>query len=298
MTERPLKGRGVRAGRSPATAAGPPTYLDRIMPAVLRRLEERKRRLPQSRLETMSAPAPRASLAAAVRMPGVSLIAEVKRASPSKGPIRPDLEVGALVEAYEAAGARAVSVLTEEDHFLGSLDDLRTAAGQTRLPLLRKDFIVDPYQVLEARVYGASAVLLIAALLDDRGLRVLAGLAWDLGMDVLLEVHDDVELARALEVERAIIGVNSRDLRTFEVSLETTLRLAAAVPPSRALVGESGVREHADVERLAACGCDGVLVGESILKVPDVEAAIRGLMYPLPSIVKRPVDEASGREDR
>jgi len=287
---------GAGGGGSCASALGPgerPGYLGRIVPAVLGRLEERRRRLPLSRLEAMTAPAGRPSFGAAVRAPGMSLVAEVKRASPSKGPIRPGLQVGALVQAYEAAGARAVSVLTEEDHFLGSLDDLRVAAEYTGLPLLRKDFIVDPYQVHEARVWGASAVLLIAVLLDDRLLRSLAGLAQDLGLDVLLEVHDQRDMARALEIEGAIIGVNNRDLHTFEVSLETTLRLAGAVPRERPLVGESGIRGHGDVERLASSGVDAVLVGEGILRNADVEAAIRALMYPLPLVAQRPIGDRS-----
>jgi indole-3-glycerol phosphate synthase len=228
----------------------------------------------------------------------VSLIAEVKRASPSKGPIRPDLEVDQIVKAYKAAGARAISVLTEQDHFHGSLDDLRTAAASTRLPLLRKDFIVEAYQVHEARVFGASAVLLIAALLDDAELRCLSGLANDLGLDVLLEVHDATEMARALAVDGVIIGVNNRDLRTFAVSLETTERLAGYVPSGRLLVGESGIRDHSDVERLASFGVDAVLVGESIVRNADVGAAIEALMCPPVQVLERPVGNVLDKEAR
>lgn len=285
------------AGRSsarPGEAAL--TYLDRIVPDVLHRLEERKRVQPQADLERMAASADRPSFAAALRAPGVSLIAEVKRASPSKGPIRGSLEVGPVVRSYEAGGARAVSVLTEEDHFLGGLEDLHVAARHTGLPLLRKDFIVDPYQVLEARAYGASAVLLIAALLDDRMLGELSGLARDLGLDVLLEVHDETETARALEVKDAIIGINNRDLRTFEVSLETTMRLAAHVPPGRLLVGESGIRGYADVVMLGSVGCDAVLVGESILRAPDVAVAVRRLADPPAPVARRPLVGVRGRE--
>jgi len=276
-------------GRTPLSAwgggdAGVPTYLDRIVPAVLRRLDERKCRLPQAELETLSAPGRRSSFADALRAPGVSLVAEVKRASPSKGPIRPGLEVGSLVRAYEAAGARAISVLTEQDYFQGSLDDLRTAAAHTALPLLCKDFILDPYQIHEARVCGASAVLLIAVLLGDAELSNLAGLATDLGMDVLLEVHDATEIDRALACDAAIIGVNNRDLRTFAVSLETAMELAGSVPAGRLLVAESGIWNHADVERLAARGVDGVLVGESLLRSSDVGEAVRALMRPTPPV--------------
>jgi indole-3-glycerol phosphate synthase len=266
-----------------------PTYLDRIVPAVRRRIYERSSSLPLSKLQAMSGPGRRPSFVAAISAPGVSLIAEVKRASPSKGPIRPDLEVEAMVQAYEQAGARAVSVLTEQDHFQGSAADLQAAAAATGLPVLRKDFIVDAYQVHEARVWGASAVLLIAALLDDRELRDLAGLAVRVGLDVLLEVHDEAELDRALAVDGAVIGVNNRDLRTFAVSLETTERLAGLVPAGRLLVSESGIRDHVDVVRLASLGVDGVLVGESLLREPDVGAAARALMEPPPSVGARQV---------
>ena len=278
------------------SASGPPTYLDRIVPAVRRRLAERKRRLPEAELAAMDVPAARASFATAVAAPGLSLIAEVKRASPSRGPIRPDLDVGEMVRTYEAGGARAISVLTEEDYFRGSLDDLRSAAAHTRLPLLRKDFVVDGYQIHEARVWGASAVLLIAALLSDEELRHLTGVAFELGLDVLLEVHDDRELSRALQFESAIIGVNNRDLRTFTVSLETTACLAGLVPPGRLLVGESGIRDRTDVERLGSCGVDAVLVGESILRDPDVGGAVWRLMHPVPVVADRPVGQALREE--
>jgi indole-3-glycerol phosphate synthase len=274
---------------SPVTEGGVPTYLDRIIPAVLRRLEERQRRVPQEILESLPLPGARASFAEAIRAPGMSLIAEVKRASPSKGPIRPGLDAGLLAREYEVAGARAISVLTEQDHFGGSMDDLRAAVDATELPVLRKDFILDQYQIHEARMWGASAVLLIAALLSDEKLRRLAGLAADLGLDVLLEVHDRMEMARALVLDGVVIGVNNRDLRTFAVSLDTTVELAALVPPERLLVGESGIRTRADIERLAACGVDGVLVGESLLRSRDVETAVGELMHPTPAVPPRSI---------
>lgn len=277
---------------------GSATYLDRIVPAVLRRLEERKRLRPQPELAAMAGSGPRASFAAALAAPGVSLIAEAKRASPSKGPIRPDLEVGEIVGVYEAAGARAVSVLTEEDFFRGSLEDLREAADGTGLPLLRKDFILDEYQLHEARVFGASAVLLIAALLDDERLEGLARTARTLGLDVLLEVHDEAEMRRALSLDDVVIGVNNRDLRTFEVSLDTTVRLAGLVPGNRLLVGESGIRDHEDVVRLATHGVDAVLVGESILSAPDVGSAIGALMRPVPPVDSRPRGSSQKEEAR
>jgi indole-3-glycerol phosphate synthase len=222
----------------------------------------------------------------------------VKRFSPSKGPIRPHLDVGSLVAAYKAGGAAAVSVLTEGDHFRGSLDDLQQAAGRTVLPLLRKDFVVDPYQVYEAGAHGASAVLLIAALLDDRELRGLTALAQDLGLDVLLEVHDASEMARALNVEDAVIGINNRDLRTFEVSLQTSLRLAGLVPPGRLLVAESGIKDRADVEELASAGVDAVLVGESLLRQIEVRAAVAALVDPPVEVARRSDETAHLQEVR
>jgi len=272
------------------------SYLDAILPDVRRRLAERKARVPQTELVRTSAPGPRPSFAEALRAPGVSVIAEVKRFSPSKGPIRPDLDVGSLVAAYEAGGAAAVSILTEEDHFGGSLTDLRVAAANTRLPLLRKDFIIDPYQVHEARAFGASAVLLIAAILDDRALRDLSALVADLGLDVLLEVHDEREMARALDVDGVVIGINNRDLRTFEVSLETSIRLAVLVPTGRLLVSESGIRRRADLERLASAGIDAVLVGESLLREATVAAAVSALARPVPVVARRSGEKAHTEE--
>jgi indole-3-glycerol phosphate synthase len=252
--------------------------LDKIVPAVRRRLDERRAALPiEALIERLPQGRP-ASFRDAIAAPGVSLIAEVKRASPSKGPIRPDLQVADLVRAYERAGARAISVLTEEDFFLGSLEDLREAAATTRLPLLRKDFIVDEYQIYEARIAGASAVLLIAALLSDDEIARLADCAAQLGLDVLLEVHDLFELFRALTREDVVVGINNRDLHTFEVSLQITEVLGAMAPPERPLVGESGIRSNEEVRRLAAGGVDGVLVGETLLRCADVEQAIRELM--------------------
>jgi indole-3-glycerol phosphate synthase len=272
------------------------SYLDAIVPDVRRRLAERKARVPQAELERAFRACAPPSFAEALRLPGVAVIAEVKRFSPSKGPIRPDLDVASLVGAYEAGGAAGISVLTEQDHFGGSLDDLREAVSRTRLPILRKDFIIDEYQVHEARALGASAVLLIAALLDDGTIHRLSGLAADLGLDVLLEVHDGREMARALPVEEAVIGVNNRDLRTFAVSLETSLRLAQEVPAGRLLVSESGIRDRADVERLASAGVDAVLVGENLLRRQAVTAAVSSLARPVPVKVRRSGKQAHGEE--
>jgi indole-3-glycerol phosphate synthase len=209
---------------------------------------------------------------------GMSLIAEVKRQSPSKGPIWPELNVEDLVRQYELAGAVAISVLTEEEHFRGSLADLDCAAGASSLPLLRKDFVIDEYQIVEAAAYGASAVLLIASLLSDRPMMSLSRLAFALGLDVLLEVHDEVELGRAACVETAIIGINNRDLRTFAVSLDVTESLIPKVPTGRVVVSESGISSRADVVRLEALGVDAILVGESLLRSGDVVSAVAELL--------------------
>jgi indole-3-glycerol phosphate synthase len=282
------------AGR-PAEAGA--TYLDKIVPAVLSRLEERKRALSLSALRASLTPYRRPSFAEAIGKPGMTLIAEVKRASPSKGLIRPDLAVAPLVRAYERAGARAISVLTEEDFFSGSLEDLGVAVAATTLPVLRKDFILDAYQVYEARAAGASAVLLIAALLSDSELDTLITLAKDLELGVLLEVHDESEVARALQFPHVVIGVNNRDLRTFTVSVRTTVDLSRLVPSDRLLVGESGICSNEDVRALEGCGVDGVLVGETLLRSPDVEAAISQLMRPNGRGLGS-VDETRKREDR
>jgi len=265
--------------------AGFTVISDRILPAVRSRLEERKLRVPLAELEARGASRPsvggsRASFAAALRGPHVALIAEVKRASPSAGLIRPHLQVEKVVCNYAGAGAKAISVLTEEDHFLGSLADLATATATTELPVLRKDFIIDEYQVYEAWAYGASAILLIAALLTDSQLRRLIQLAGSLGLDVLLEVHDRGELERALSFEGVVIGINNRDLRTFHVSLDTTLDLARLVPPELVLVAESGIRNRSDLECLARCGVDAVLVGEALLRGEDEAGKVRELVQP------------------
>ncbi len=273
-----------------------PSYLERIVPVVLRRLEERRARLPLAELKAAMGLGPRPSFAAALAAPGLSIIAEVKRASPSKGPICKGLDVGELAAGYEAAGARAVSVLTEEDFFEGSLSDLPSAARRTVLPLLRKDFVVDAYQIHEARAFGASAVLLIAALLDDQRLHELARVTAGVGLDVLVEVHDAAEMARALALDGVIVGVNNRDLRTFDVSLDTTASLASLVPPGRLLVSESGIRTRADLESLAGLGVDAVLVGESLLRETDPAKALSALAQRRVEVAVRPVSVAEWRQ--
>jgi indole-3-glycerol phosphate synthase len=224
--------------------------------------------------------------AAALRQPrrgAVALIAEVKKASPSAGVIRTDFDPVTLARAYEAAGATCLSVLTDEKFFQGSLHYLRAIRAAVHLPLLRKDFILDARQLREAIAWGADAVLLIAAILEDAQLRHLHDLAAGAGLAVLVEVHDEAELDRALALGAPLIGVNNRDLKTFTVDLATTERLAArlrAHPAGRQvlLVAESGIHTRADVERLRRAGADAILVGESLMRHPDVAAKTRELL--------------------
>jgi indole-3-glycerol phosphate synthase len=223
------------------------------------------------------ADAPR-EFAAALRRPGVSLIAEIKRASPSKGPLCPDLDPVALAGEYERGGASAISVLTDEHFFQGSLEDLRAVRQSVGLPVLRKDFTIDPYQVYQARAAGADAILLIVAALDDEALHLLHRLAAELGLAALVEVHSAAELVRALKVGPAIVGVNNRDLQTFEVSLDTTARLRPLVPAGVALVSESGVHSRSDVARLETLGVDAILVGEALVRAPDARDKIQELI--------------------
>ena len=197
------------------------------------------------------------------------MIAELKRASPSRGVIRRDYAPSRIAAGYERGGAAALSVLTDHDFFQGAPDHLRAARAATALPMLRKDFIVDPWQVHEARAMGADCVLLIVAALDDEPLRELAELAGELGLDTLVEVHDEAELDRALRIPAPLIGINNRDLRTFETTLATTERLAARVPADRRTVTESGIASRDDVARLRARDVHAFLVGEAFMSAPD-----------------------------
>ena len=255
--------------------------LDRIVAHNRQELEYKKRSLPMAELQILASEQPQAiDLVSALRGDGIQLIAEVKKASPSKGIIRPDFDPAEIAAIYAANGAVAISVLTESKHFQGSLDhlkDIRKALPK-KLPLLRKDFIFEPYQIYESRAYGADSLLLIAAILEPERLQELLGISYELEMSCLVEVHNEAEVETALKSEARIIGINNRDLATFNVDIATTERLRPLIPPNRIVVSESGIKERADIEKLHQMGIDAVLVGESLMSATDIAARMRELL--------------------
>lgn len=258
------------------------TILDEILAKRAERLIEARRRRPAAELEAALGRCRRRArvrFSEALRDAArINVIAEVKRASPSRGVIRADFRPLELAESYERAGAAAISVLTEEDFFGGSLEHLRQIRDRVSLPLLRKDFVFDEYQLLEAAEAGADCVLLIAAALPSARLAALAGTARDLDLDVLVEVHTPAEMRIVVECGLTLVGVNNRNLRTFEVDLAVSTKLAALAPEQAILVSESGIADREVIDRLRAAGYRAFLIGETLMRAADAGAALRGLI--------------------
>ncbi len=257
------------------------THLDEILASTRWQLERRKQAADFAELERRAAAHAPRGFAAALRrqsQSGPAIIAELKKASPSRGLIRADFQVVKLAAMLAQAGAAALSVLTEEQFFQGSLANLERASAATAVPCLRKDFIVDEFQILEARAARADAILLIAAALDDGTLRRLTDAAHVRGLDVLCEVHDAEEAARVVDLGCDAVGVNNRNLRTFDVSLEVSLELAGRLPVGAVRVAESGIHSAADIARLRAAGFDAFLIGESLMRQPDPGVALSTLL--------------------
>ncbi len=257
--------------------------LDQVVANKKQELETSQHNLRLADLRRMALVAPPpVDFASALRGDGIKLIAEVKKASPSRGVICADFDPVEIAQIYASNGASAISVLTESKYFKGSLNhlkDIKTALGRT-LPLLRKDFIFEPYQVYESRTYGADSLLLIVAILAPRQLVELISLTRQLGMECLVEVHNEAELEIALKSSARIIGINNRDLSTFTVDINTTRRLRPLIPTDRIVVSESGIKDRADMARLRRWGVDAVLIGEALMSAPDITAKMKELLEP------------------
>ncbi len=260
----------------------PAGVLERIVEAKRAGLAGAKAAVPLAVVERQARAAPPArdfagALRSRIGTGEPAVVAEIKRASPSRGVLREDFDPKAIAQSYEAGGATCLSVLTDLQFFQGTLEHLKIARAACGLPVLRKDFIVDPYQLIEARAAGADAILLIAASLDPATMRAFEALAHDLGMAVLVEAHDAAELDAALALKTPLIGINNRDLGTFETRLETTLELAPRVPKDRIVITESGILSPADVGRMRSAGVNAFLVGEAFMRSPDPGQALRSL---------------------
>ena len=256
-----------------------PDILTQIVERKRERIAEARRRLPEDELRRRAVPhPPNHVFESALNADGINIIAEVKRRSPSRGLIREDFDPASIARNYDSAGAAAISILTEQDFFAGSLSDLRAIRSISSRPLLRKDFIVDEYQLYESVDAGADAVLLIAAILDDHLFAALLETCHGLGVDALVEIHDRVEADRVLRHDVRILGVNNRNLRSFETTLETSIELAPGLPASCTLVSESGIRTRADIDRLRAAGFRAVLIGEELMRAADERAALLKLI--------------------
>ncbi|BDU20056.1 indole-3-glycerol phosphate synthase TrpC [Dyella sp. GSA-30] len=259
-----------------------PDILTRILARKTEELAERSARMPLAELSARVADLPEtrgfsAAIEAKIDAGLPAVIAEVKKASPSKGIIRPDFDPASIARSYELGGAACLSVLTDKDFFHGSEDFLQQARAACSLPVLRKDFVIDPYQVYEARVIGADCILLIVAALGDAALLELSLLAAELDLDVLCEVHDVEEMERALALPVPLIGVNNRNLRTFETTIDTSIELQSMIEYDRILVSESGIHTHDDIERLQGAGINAFLVGEAFMRANDPGAELKRL---------------------
>lgn len=253
--------------------------LDKIVAQKREEVEQRKKAVAIACLqEHIARQKPSLDFALALKSDHIQLIAEVKRASPSRGMLKLKFDPVGLAQTYAEGGAAAISVLTESNYFMGNIEHLEAIKEVVQLPLLRKDFIFDPYQVYESRAYGADALLLIAAILSQRQLKELISLSHGLGLKCLVEVHNEGELERAIITEAEIIGINNRDLNTFTVDINTTRRLRPLVPEEKIVVSESGIKSQRDIEKLGNWKIDAVLVGEALVTAPDIRAKIKELL--------------------